>query len=138
MKVEKFSIKDKTEIFQKLDPMHDCRFTATFGNNKLVLVYDNLEQYYDGPPISMWYENYKRVTVIYHTKDSIDLQLKCGKKEKSFYDTVTPLNDKELIMYKFSIDCFDKMMLDFDVLVKKKFWGGKIEIYPDEIEYIWE
>ena len=36
------------------------------------------------------------------------------------------------------IDCFDKKMLAFDVLVKKKFWGGKIEIYPDEIEYIWE
>ena len=60
------------------------------------------------------------------------------KIEKDYYDTVEPLNDKELIMFGYSADCFGQMTLDFRVPIKKKLWGGKIEIAPEKIEYIWE
>ena len=31
-----------------------------------------------------------------------------------------------------------KTMQNIRVMIKKKLWGGKIEIAPDKIEYIWE
>ena len=68
----------------------------------------------------------------------VNLRLKYGKKEKDFYDTVEPLDGKELIMFSYSVDCFNQMTLNFRVMIKKKLWGGKIEIAPDKIEYIWE
>lgn len=48
------------------------------------------------------------------------------------------LNEKNLIMYKYAVDSFDQITLDFQVMIKRKLWGGTIEIAPDEIEYVWE
>jgi len=64
--------------------------------------------------------------------------LKRRKKELHFYDTVTELENKQLTMYRYWIDCFDELFLDFYVKDKKKTWEGRIEICPTEIEYIWE
>lgn len=41
-------------------------------------------------------------------------------------------------MYKYAVDSFDQITLDFQVMIKRKLWGGTIEIAPDEIEYVWE
>ena len=141
MKTEMFLFDDKGELFSKAHPMHDCSFTATFHDNTLVLVFDHLEEYYDGSldgPDIYWFENAKKLTIKYHNTEFVNLCLKYGKKEKYFYDTVDPLNGKELIMFGFSADCFGQMTLDFRVPIKKKLWGGKIEIAPEKIEYIWE
>ena len=64
--------------------------------------------------------------------------MKYKKTEKDFYDTLDPIDGKELIMFGYSADCFGKMTIDFRVVIKKKLWGGKIEIAPEKIEYIWE
>lgn len=138
MKTERFSINEKGELFEKADPMHDCSFVASFESNMLILTFDNLDRYCDAPPVTPWFENYKKLTIKYHGIDSLDLRLKCGKKEKNFYDTVIPLDGKKLTMYKYSVDSFNTLMLDFDVQIKKRLWNGIIEIFPDEIEYIWE
>ena len=141
MKTEMFLFDDKGELFSKAHPMHDCSFTATFDDNTLVLVFDHLEEYYDGSlvgPVIYWFENAKKLTIKYHNTAFVNLCLKYGKKEKDFYDTVDPLNGKELIMFGFSADCFGQMTLNFRVPIKKKLWGGKIEIAPEKIEYIWE
>ncbi len=138
MKTEKFSIERKGDFFDKAHSMHDCSFNALFENNTLVLIFDRLDRYYDAPPVTPWFDDYKKLTIKYHNTEFLNLRLKYGRKEKDFYDTIVPLNGKELIMFKFSIDSFDQMKLDFYVGMKKKLWGGMIEISPDEIEYIWE
>ena len=138
MKAELFSIDEKTELFTKAHPMHDCSFIASFEQNTLVLTFDNLQNYFDTPPVTYWFEGYHKLTIKYRNTEFINLSLKYGKKEKDFYDTVDPLNGKELIMIGYSVDCFNQMTLDFYVKIKKKLWGGKMEIAPDKIEYIWE
>lgn len=133
MKIERFSLADKGTLFHA-HSMHDCSFTVIYENKTLVLIYDHLDRYDDAVP---WFSD-KKLTVKYHDTRSLDLQLRYGTREKNYYGTVGPLQDKELIMYKFSIDTFDQMALHFNVFIKKKLWGGKIEIAPGEIEYIWE
>ena len=141
MRTEMILFSDKGELFSKAHSMHDCSFTATFDDNTLVLVFDNLEKYYDvsldGSNV-FWFENAKKLTIKYHNTEFVNLLLKYGKKENDYYDTVEPLNGKELIMFGYSADCFGQMTLDFRVFIKKKMWGGKLEIAPDKIEYIWE
>ncbi len=141
MKNEMFLLNDKGELFSKAHPMHDCSFTAAIYDNTLVLVFDHLEEYYDGSidgPNNYWFENVRKLTIKYHNTEFVNVSLKYGKKEKYYDDTVDLLNDKELIMFGFSVDCFDQMTLDFYVSIKKKLWSGKIEIAPEKIEYIWE
>ena len=141
MKIEMFLFDDKGELFSKAHPMHDCSFTATFDDNTLVLVFDHLEEYYDGSLDGSniyWFGNARKLTIKYHNTEFVNLCLKYGKKEKDYYNTVDPLNGKELIMFGFSADCFCQMTLDFYVLIKKRLWGGKFEIAPEKIEYIWE
>ncbi len=137
MKTEIFSLQNKSEFFENAHVMHDCNFTATFENKMLILTYENLDRYRysDEKP---WFGDYKKLTVKYYNTDVIYLTLKFGKKEKDYYETVEPLNGLELTMYKYSIDSNNCMILDFYVMLKKKLWGGIIEIYPQEIEYIWE
>ena len=137
MKIDKLSIKNKSELFEKGDPMHDCSFTASFENNILTLVFDNLEQYYGPEPTTQWFGDYKKLTVKYSTK-SLHLTLKYGKKEKYFWKTVEELKKSELIMFKYSVDTFNEMTLEFHIFTKKKLWLGLISISPSEIEYIWE
>ena len=141
MKIERFLFNDKGELFSKAHPMHDCSFTATFDDNTLVLVFDHLEKYYDVSIDSsnvFWFENAKKLTIKYYNTEFVNLCLKYGKQEKDYYDTVEPLNNKELIMFGYSADCFGQMTLKFRVFIKKKLWGGKLEIAPEKIEYIWE
>ena len=141
MRTEMILFSDKGELFSKAHSMHDCSFTATFDDNTLILVFDNLEKYYDvsldGSDI-IRFENARKLTIKYHNTEFVNLLLKYGKQEKDYYDTVEPLNNKELIMFGYSADCFGQMTLDFRVIIKKKMWGGKLEIAPDKIEYIWE
>lgn len=118
--------------------MHDCSFNALFEKNTLVLTFDHLDKYCAPSPVVPWFDNYNKLTIKYHNAEFLNLSLKLGKKEKVFYDTVVPLDGKELIMFKFSIDSFDQIKLDFRVSMRKKLWRGIIEISPDEIEYIWE
>ena len=138
MKTEIFPMTEKGELFAKAHSMHDCSFAATFEQNTLVLVFDNLENYFGPPPVTHWFEEYQKLTIKYHNTDVLNLHLKYGKKENNFYGTVDPLDVKKLIMYKFSVDSFNEITLDFYAQIKKKLWGGKIEISPDRIEYIWE
>ena len=136
MKKELFLFSDKGELFSKAHPMHDCSFTAAFDNNTLALTFDHLEKY--DSTLIYGLEGFEKLTIKYHNTEFVNVRLKYGKKEKDFYDTVEPLNGKELIMYSYSVDCFNQMTLDFYVMIKKKLWGGKMEIAPDKIEYIWE
>ena len=138
MKTELFPINEKSELFSKAHSMHDCSFVATFEQNTLVLTFDNLQNYFGPSPVTYWFEGYHKLTIKYHNTEFINLSLKYGKKEKAFYDTVEPLNGKDLIMYSYSVDCFNQMTLDFYVMIKKNLWGGKIEMAPNKIEYIWE
>ena len=138
MRTEKYSINEKGELFAHALSMHDCDFVASLEDNTLILTFVHLEWYYDTPPITPWFNDYKKLTIKYSGIGSLDLNLKFGKKEKHFYDTVSPLEGKELTMYKYSLDSFNAMILDFDVRIKSKLWGGTIKIYPKEIEYIWE
>ena len=141
MRTEMILFSDKGELFSKARPMHDCSFTATFDDNTLILVFDNLGKYYDvsldGSDI-IRFENARKLTIKYHNTEFVNLCLKYGKKENDYYNTVEPLNGKELIMFGYSVDCFGQMTLDFRVSIKKKLWGGKLEIAPEKIEYIWE
>ena len=136
MKTELFLFSDKGELFSKANPMHDCSFTAKFDNNTLVLTFDHLEEY--DSTLIYRLEGFKKLTIKYYNTEFINLCLKYGKQEKDYYDTVEPLNNKELIMFGYSADCFGQMTLDFRVFIKKKLWGGKLEIAPEKIEYIWE
>ena len=141
MKIEMFLFNDKGELFSKAHPMHDCSFTATFNDNTLVLVFDNLEKYRDGSLDGSeiyWFEGVRKLTIKYHNTEFVNLLLKYKKIEKDYYDTVEPLNGNELIMFGYSADCFGQMTLDFYAFMKKKMWGGKFEIAPERIEYIWE
>ncbi len=138
MKIEKFSIKKKGELFDHADSMHDCSFTANFQNNILTLFFDHLDQYYDGPPYTSWFDGFKKLTIKYYVIDYLELKLTYGKKQLVFDNTVSHLESAELTMYKYSVDSFDTMSLEFDALLKKKLWSGTIEISPNEIEYIWE
>lgn len=135
---ERFSVKKKGELFDKARSMHDCSFTATYENNTLVLFFDHLEQYYDPVLDTPLFDHFKKLTVKYHGIDYLNLGMRFGKKEKTFYDTVSPLDNKELVMYKYSVDSFNEMQLHFRIYIRKKLWGGTIEISPTEIEYIWE
>lgn len=138
MKTEVFSVGNKNELFSKACSMHDCSFAAALEQNTLVLTFDNLENYYDSTPFTYWFDGYHKLSIKYHNTGFVTLSLKHGKKEKEFYDTVEPLKEKELIMHKYSVDSFNQMTLDFYVMFKKKIWGGKIDIAPEKIEYIWE
>lgn len=138
MKIEKFEISDKSGIFSKADSMHDCSFTCSLQDNTLTLNFNNLEQYYDELPVTPWFGEYKKLTINYRNIDCLNLCLKHGKREKDYYNTVKPLENCELIMFKYSIDSFNAMTLDFYVTQRNKNLSGIIEIYPKEIEYIWE
>ncbi len=138
MNTERFSFQNKAELFDRVPSMHDCSFTVSYENNTLALIYDHLEQYH-GPSLdSPWFRNFKTVTIRYHGINGLNLTLKFGKKEKVFFDTVSPLENKELIMFRYAVDSFDTMTLFFTVFIKKKMWGGTIEMSPSDIEYIWE
>ena len=137
MKTEKFSMRNKGEFFDRADAMHDCFFTASLADRTLVLVYDRLEQYSGPAPDSPWFAGFHQLTVRYHGIDYLDLRLKFKKKEMDFDNTVAPLENRELIMYKYSIDSFGALTLHFWDTIGKKLWGGTIEISPNEIEYIW-
>ncbi len=137
MKSEAFSMNEKNELFSKAHSMHDCSFTATWEHNTLVLSFDHLENYYDAPGAA-WFADYHKLTIHYRNTEFVNLRLKYGKKEKDYYDTVEPLKGKKLIMHKYCVDCFDQMTLEFYVMIRKKLWGGKLEMAPREIEYIWE
>ena len=136
MKTDKLSLKNKSDLFQKAHPMHDCSFTISFKDNTLVLIFDNLDQYCDFPPYID--DGYKKATVKYYGVKDLILRLKFGRKEKIYFDTLSPLEGKELTMFKYSVDSFDAINLNFYVSTKKKLWDGTIEISPSEIEYIWE
>lgn len=140
MKIEKFSLRDKGALFANAHAMHDCNFTVAYENQTLILTYDKLDQYYDGPPLTPWFENEKKLTIRYHGIDHLRVDLSYGKKAKWYIDSeaVDALAGKELEMYKYSVDSFGKMTLDFWVMIKRSQWAGSIEIRPDEIEYIWE
>lgn len=138
MKTESFLISDKDKLFPQAYSMHDCSFTAALEPNALVLTFDHLENYFDCPSATCWPTGFHKLTIKYHNTKFVNLRLKFGKKEKDFYDTLDPLNEKDLIMYKYAMDSFDQITLDFQVMIKQKLWGGTIEIAPDEIEYVWE
>lgn len=137
MKTEKFSMRNKSEFFDRADAMHDCFFTAALEDRTLVLVYDRLEQYCGPAPDSPWFAGFHQLTVRYHGIDYLDLRLKFKRKEMDFDNTVAPLENRELIMNKYSVDSFGALTLYFGDTVGKKRWGGTIEMMPDEIEYIW-
>ena len=79
-----------------------------------------------------------KLTIHYRDIDGFGLYLQQGKRNKEYFNTVKPLENCELIMFKYSIDSFDAVILDFFVTQRKKHLNGKIEMYPKEIEYIWE
>ena len=138
MKTEIFSLKDKGTRFAKARSMHDCSFTVSYENDTLILVFDHPEQYFGPAPGGPWFDNHQKCTVKYRNVKYLCLTLKYRKKEKNYFDTVEALTEKEPIMFKFSVDSFDHMYLDFLVEIKKKLWGGILEMTPEEIEYIWE
>lgn len=138
MKTEKFLVSDKGGIFSKANAMHDCSFTLSSEERALTLCFNNLGQYNDGPPITPWFGGYDKLTIHYRDIDGFGLYLQQGKRNKEYFNTVKPLENCELIMFKYSIDSFDAVILDFFVTQRKKHLNGKIEMYPKEIEYIWE
>ena len=140
MKVQTFSIKNKGEIFEHADSMHDCSFVAAYENSVLTLTFDRLEQYCGSATSSdtPWFGDFKKLTVRYSGCKHLTLELKHGRKEKDFYDTLAPLENKALRMYNYSINSFDEMQLHFTVFEKRRMWDGIISISPAEIEYVWE
>lgn len=135
---ERFSIRKKSELFDKAHSMHDCTFAATYEGNILMLSFNHLEKYCDPVLDTPLYDNFKKLTIKYHGIDCLTLGMRFGKKEKTFYDTVSPLDNKELVMHKYSVDSFNVVQLHFCIFMRKKLWGGTIEISPTEIEYVWE
>ena len=135
---QRFSIENKSELFAGAYSMHDCSFTAAYENNNLTLFFDNLDRYVNPALETPIFGEFKKLAVKYYGVEYLNLGMKFGRKEKAFYDTVSPLNSKELIMFKYSVDSLNALCLHFRVFIKKKMWGGTIEISPTEIEYIWE
>lgn len=140
MKVQTFSIKNKGEIFEHADSMHDCSFVAVYENSILTLTFDHLEQYCGSATSSdvPWFGDFKKLTIKFWGCECLDLELKHGRKEKDFFDTIAPLENQDLVMFKYSIDSFDAMTLHFTLFEKRRSWGGRIIIYPAQIEYVWE
>ena len=140
MKVKTFSIKNKGEIFEHADSMHDCSFVAAYENSILTLTFDGLEQYCGSATSSdvPWFDDFKKLTIKFLDCECLALELKHGRKEKDFYDTIAPLENQDLVMFKYSIDSFDAMTLHFTLFGKRRSWGGRIIIYPKQIEYVWE
>lgn len=139
MKTERFSFKNKGEIFDSAASMHDCSFTATYENETLTVTFDHLEQYYGPYSDTPWFGDFKKLTIKYFGVSYLDLNLKYRKKEQDYYNTLSPLDGKELIMFGYAIDSFEAMRLQFRVYyIRKRGWSGTIEISPTDIEYIWE
>ena len=84
MKTELLSISEKSELFSKAHPMHDCSFVATFEQNTLVLTFDNLQNYFDAPPVTYSFDEYRKLTIKYHNTEFVDVRLKYGKKREIF------------------------------------------------------
>ena len=138
MKTEHYFVCEKDRLFCNAHSMHDCSFTAAYESDSLVLFFDHLEQYRDITNSFMLFDGYKQLRIIYHNVRNFELELKFGKKEMFFCNTVAPLLDKKLIMFKFSVDSFDQLSLHFSAFIKHRIWGCKIEMQLSEIEYIWE
>ena len=130
----------KLEVFTiekfKIPAMHDCYFTLSHNNNILTLVFDNLSQYHDYTHTPV-YGDYKKLTIKYYTS-YVDLNLKYLKRKKLSFDSIEPLDNHILIMYKYSVDSFGEMRLHFNAEKNKKFGTATIDIVPTKIECIWE
>ena len=127
---------DKKELIFNVPSMHDCYFTVLYNDNILTLVFDDLNRYRDlsHSPI---YGDYKKLTIKYYVS-YVDLNLKYLKKKKLSFDTIEPLDNHILIMYKYSVDSFGEMRLHFNAEKNKKFATATIDILPTKIECIWE
>ena len=133
MKTEIFSLKDKGTLLAKARSMHDCSFTVSYENDTLILVFDHLEQYFGPAPGGPWFDNHQKCTVKYRNVKYLCLTLKYRKKEKNYFDTVEALTEKEPIMFKFSVDSFDHMYLDFLVEIKKNSGGAYWKWLPRKL-----
>ncbi|MBQ7378649.1 MAG: hypothetical protein IJW70_03080 [Clostridia bacterium] len=125
------------ENFAEMDSMHDSVAThITIENRTLVITYDNLDQ--NAIYIS------KKLTIEYEIDSYCDVRFFKNNK----YKFIDLLEEKDkfckltknctFMSYKYAVDCFREITLEFTIQGKNKYWCLEISMDPTKITYHWE
>ena len=145
MKIEQYQVKNN----MIMDSMHDSYVSEIeIENNSLIIVYDNLDKGVLGPDGLPYYKS-QRLTIKYEFQTHCDVKFYYNKNKCLWIDMIEDVNKfnkitKDCIIrsYKYSIDSFDEIRLDFDISNSKrkkyKYWGLEISLDATNITYIWE
>ncbi len=148
MTIKEFNI----ETFKNMDSMHDSYASEIkLDNTTLTIIYDKLDEgvlSQDGQP---YYKN-KKLTIKYNFDSFCDAKIYYSKNKYFLIDMIENYSKFDKIVrncllqsFKFSVDSFNELMLDFSIRKrikgkyhKYKYWG--LEIYMDAIKitYCWE
>lgn len=127
-----------------MDSMHDSIATQIAIDNKtLVIIYDKLDQSiigHDGLP----YYKSKKLTIEYAIDSYCDVRLFKNNKYK-FVDLLEEkdkfyklTNNCTFMSYKYAVDSFEEITLEFTIQGKNKYWNFEIHMDPKRITYYWE
>ena len=144
MNVQQYQVKNN----MSMDSMHDSYADEIrIENNSLIIVYDKLDEGVLGPDGMPYYKS-KRLTIKYEFQTHCDAKFYYSKNKYLWIDMFDDANkfnkiikDCRISSYKYSIDSFDEIRLDFDVSNSKKktkYWGLEISLDATDITYIWE
>lgn len=138
--------------FMEMDPMHDSyASTIQLENNILTITYDDLDKGVrnaDGSP----YYKYKRLVIKYEFDSFCDAKLYYGKNKYKIIDLQEQIGIFNIMTdgcvfmsYKYSVDCFGEIALNFDIrkmrkdkcLHNHKYWWAEISLDATRVTYYW-
>ena len=145
--------------FMEMDPMHDSNASKIeVINSALIITYDGLDQGVQNADGSPYYK-YKRLVVKYEFDSFCDAKLYYGKNNYKIIDlpehsdTFNKLTNGYIFMsYKYSVDCFKEITLNFDIrkmrnfdirkmrkdrFLRNKYWGAEISLDATRVTYDW-
>ena len=147
MNVQQYQVKNN----MSMDSMHDSYADEIrIENNSLIIVYDKLDEGVLGPDGLPEYKN-KKLTIKYEFQSCCDAKF-YNKNKCLWIDMLEDINmfnkitkDCIFMSYKYSIDSFNEITLDFGIhkgsrnqYKKYKYWGLEISLDATNITYIWE
>ena len=133
------------ENFMEMESMHDFFASQILIDSKrLIIIYDNIDKYIfnkDGTP----YYPFKKLTVEYVIDSYCDVQLYYKNSKTTYLDLLDEkdkfdkaLRNSTFLSYKYAVDSFRELMLNFTVCGKSKCHCFEILLDPVSITYIWE
>ncbi len=132
------------ENFAKMDSMHDSLAThISIDNKTLVIIYDTLDQSIIGQDGLPYYQG-KKLTIEYAIDSYCEVRLFKNNKykyvdllaEKDKFYKLT--NNCKFMSYKYAVDSFKEITLEFTIQGKNKYWNFEISMDPEKITYYWE